>query len=136
MSDSNFANRSVSSIVNENYAAARVFKYFGIDFCCGGSASLVEACRMAGADIDRVCDALVENEDIKGGAIPFASWPTDLLIDYVLKIHHRDIRAKGPQLLKDIERVAEVHGEAHPELCQLATLFAASLYIQHPADTS
>ena len=127
MNNSNYANRSVSSIVNENYAAARVFKYFGIDFCCGGSAMLADACRAAGADYDRVCEALAENDGAKGGAIPFASWPTDLLIDYVLKIHHRDIRTKGPQLLKDIERVAAVHGDAHPELHQLTELFAASL---------
>ena len=127
MNNSNYANRSVSSIVNENYAAARVFKYFGIDFCCGGGALLEDACRAAGADFDRVCEALAENDGAKGGAIPFASWPTDLLIDYVLKIHHRDIRTKGPQLLKDIERVAAVHGDAHPELHQLTELFAASL---------
>ena len=127
MNNSNYANRSVSSIVNENYAAARVFKYFGIDFCCGGGALLADACRAAGADFDRVCEALAENDGAKGGAIPFASWPTDLLIDYVLKIHHRDIRTKGPQLLKDIERVAAVHGDAHPELHQLTELFAASL---------
>ena len=127
MNNSNYANRSVSSIVNENYAAARVFKYFGIDYCCGGGALLADACRAAGADFDRVCEALAENDGANGGAIPFASWPTDLLIDYVLKIHHRDIRTKGPQLLKDIERVAAVHGDAHPELHQLTELFAASL---------
>lgn len=127
MDNSNFANRSVGSIVNDNFAAARVFKYFGIDFCCGGAMLLDDACRNAGVDVDAVCAALADSHDSSRGAIPFASWPTDLLIDYVLKIHHRDIRAKGPQLLKDIERVAEVHGEAHPELCQLATLFAASL---------
>jgi regulator of cell morphogenesis and NO signaling len=127
MNNSNFANMSVASILNENFAAARVFKYFGIDFCCGGSATLADACRIAGADIEKVCEALAANRDVRGGAIPFASWPTDLLVDYVLKIHHRGIRTKGPRLLADIRRVAEVHGASHPELNQLVTLFAASL---------
>ena len=127
MSSSNYANMSVGSIVNDNFAAARVFKSFGIDFCCGGGMSLVDACHLAGVDIDEVCDALSQNRDAQGGAIPFASWPTDLLIDYVLKIHHRGIRANGPKLLADIKRVAEVHGGAHPELNQLVTLFADSL---------
>jgi regulator of cell morphogenesis and NO signaling len=45
----------------------------------------------------------------------------------VLKIHHRGIRAKGPGLLRDIRTVAHVHGDAHPELHQLETLFAQSL---------
>lgn len=127
MNSCNYANMSVSSIVNENFSAARVFKYFGIDFCCGGGAMLADACRIAGADIEKVCEALVANRDVRGGAIPFASWPTDLLIDYVLKIHHRGIRTKGPRLLEDVKRVAEVHGTVHPELNQLVTLFAASL---------
>lgn len=127
MNNSNFANRSVGSIVNENFAAARVFKYFGIDFCCGGAMLLDDACRNAGVDVDAVCAALADSHDSSRGVIPFASWPTDLLIDYVLKIHHRGIRAKGPQLLADIKRVAAVHGDAHPELQQLVKLFAASL---------
>ena len=127
MKGANYANMSVGSIVNDNFAAARVFKYFGIDFCCGGAMLLVDACRNAGVDVDAVCAALADSHDSSRGVIPFASWPTDLLIDYVLKIHHRGIRAKGPQLLADIKRVAAVHGDAHPELQQLVKLFAASL---------
>lgn len=127
MSKSYLANITVGSIVNNNYATARVFKYFGIDFCCGGSATLSDACRAAGADVDKVCEALAVHEDGPSEAIPFNRWPTDLLIDYVLKIHHRGIRAKGPQLLADIERVAATHGDRHPELVQLTSLFASSL---------
>ena len=127
MNNSIFANRSVGSIVNENYAAARIFKSFGIDFCCGGSAMLADACRTAGVEIEKVCEALDKNEATKCDSIPFASWPTDLLIDYVLKIHHRNIRSKGPQLLADIKRVAEVHSEAHPERTHLVKVFAMSL---------
>ena len=33
MDSSNFMNMSVGAIVNENFAAARVFKYYGIDYC-------------------------------------------------------------------------------------------------------
>ena len=69
MNNSNYANRSVSSIVNENYAAARVFKYFGIDFCCGGGALLdfaffIELFEFFGerSGIERVLGA----EEIKG----------------------------------------------------------------------
>ncbi len=127
MNRNSLVNISVGSIVNNNYATARVFKYFGIDFCCGGSATLGDACRMAGVDVDKVCEALASHDDAASAAIPFDRWPTDLLIDYVLKIHHRGIRAKGPQLLADIERVAAVHGDRHPELVQLTSLFASSL---------
>lgn len=127
MNTNTFALRSVGSIVNDNFAAARIFKYYGIDFCCGGTATLAEACTMAGADLRSVIEALEGIKADGSGSIPFDSWPTDLLIDYVLKIHHRGVRAKGPQLLADIEHVAQVHGDRHPELQKLVPLFADSL---------
>ena len=35
---------SVGKIVAENFAAAKVFKKYGIDFCCHGETQLHEAC--------------------------------------------------------------------------------------------
>lgn len=127
MNVENITKRSVGSIVNDDFSTAKVFKGFGIDFCCGGTATLEDACRAAGVSVDDVVAALAAQRERTATAIPFDSWPTDLLIDYVLKIHHRNIRTKGPALLADIERVASSHGAAHPELNQLVTLFAHSL---------
>ena len=58
MSNSHLLSRSVRSIVNDNFATVRVFKYFGIDFCCGGAVNLGDACRLAGADTYSVLEAL------------------------------------------------------------------------------
>jgi len=126
MNNSDLAMKSVGAIVRDNFAAASVFKSFGIDFCCGGTATLADACRMVGVDVESVV-AQLGAEGAEGGAIPFDTWPTDLLIDYVLKIHHRNIRTYGPELLALIEKVATHHGAAHPELHDLVKLFAASL---------
>lgn len=120
------SNRTVGSIVSDNFATSRVFKRYGIDFCCGGNLTLSAACHAAGVDVDSVVEAL-KCDDVNVGVIPFDSWPTDLLIDYVLKIHHRGIRAKGPRLLADIEHVAKHHGERHPELVSLIDHFRNSL---------
>ena len=46
--------RTVGDIVKNNFSAARIFKNFGIDYCCGGSIALVDACRTAGVDVDRL----------------------------------------------------------------------------------
>lgn len=127
MSNSHLLSRSIRSIVNDNFATVRVFKYFGIDFCCGGAVNLGDACRLAGADTYSVLEALDNIKSEEQSVIPFDSWPTDLLIDYVLKIHHRNIRRRGPQLLLDIERVAHSHGDRHPELLKLRDHFAFSL---------
>ena len=88
--------------------------------------SLAEACKVAGVDIAKVLEA-IEGNSVDKGAIPFNSWPTDLLMDYVLKIHHRNIRAKGPELLELIRKVAARHGDNHPEVVQLVGFFERSL---------
>lgn len=127
MNNMDITKMSVGSIVNNNFDNARIFKRFGIDFCCGGTTSLVDACRMAGVDLDVVVEALRPTTTDAQNAIPFDSWPTDLLIDYVLKIHHRRIRSKGPELLALIEKVAAKHGDKHPELNELIPHFRLSL---------
>jgi regulator of cell morphogenesis and NO signaling len=45
--------------------------------------------------------------------ITFKEWPLDLLMDYILKIHHRGIRKNGPQLLELIGKVRDLHSQNH-----------------------
>ena len=118
---------SVGNIVAEDFAAAKVFKKYGIDFCCHGETTLDKACTDLGLSAEEVIQALERQEADGGGRIPFASWPLDLLMDYILKIHHRGIRARGPELLSLLEKVERVHGEAHPELHELKALVTESL---------
>lgn len=77
--------------------------------------------------MEEVIQALQHQDSDGKGAIPFASWPLDLLMDYILKIHHRGIRSRGPELMELLEKVERVHGEAHPELRELKTLVSESL---------
>lgn len=125
--DTNIRLRSVSEIVNENFATAKIFKAHHIDFCCGGHAQLHEACRIADVDVEEVIAEIERTKERSKEAIPFDTWPTDLLIDYVLKIHHRRIRANGPGLLDLIRKVERAHGTSHPELKELIELFEYSL---------
>jgi regulator of cell morphogenesis and NO signaling len=92
-------------------------------FCWWAIRDTPESCGLPSVADWRNDHSGVTTKEKAGEKVPFKT----LLIDYVLKIHHRGIRAKGPRLLEDIKRVAEVHGAAHPELNQLVTLFAASL---------
>lgn len=111
----------------EDFAAAKVFKKYGIDFCCHGEVVLGKACADLGLAPEEVIQALERQDENGGGRIPFASWPLDLLMDYILKIHHRGIRRNGPELLALLEKVERVHGEAHPELHELKALVSESL---------
>lgn len=127
MNTTNIRNSKVGNIVAEDFSTAQTFRHFGIDFCCHGSNSLEEACRLAGIETDNVIEALENNTVSGSGNIPFASWPLDLLIDYILKIHHRGIRKNGPELLLLIEKVKNVHRTNHPELDELYNLVSESL---------
>lgn len=128
MNNMDWKHKNVGDIVAERFVTAQVFKKHGIDFCCHGHVSLEQACADAAVSLEQVIADLEKQEMVStAGNIPFASWPLDLLIDYVLKIHHRGIRSKGPELLKLIETVKRVHGEAHTELHELYDLVAVSL---------
>lgn len=82
MKTADWKDTSVGKIVAENFAAAKVFKKYGIDFCCHGETQLHEACAALNLDVEEVIQALQHQESEGKGAIPFASWPLDLLMDY------------------------------------------------------
>ncbi len=118
-------NQSIGAIVADHYATSEVFARHGINYFSQGDRSLAEAAREAGLDTDTLIAELAQVHDSR--YLPFGSWPTDLLIDYVLKIHHRNIRERGPELLELVQRVARVHGSTHPELGDLEAIFTESL---------
>ena len=55
--------------------------------------------------------------------LDFIQWPTDLVIDYALKVHHRTIREKGPEILYLLGKLSA----KYPELEEVHRLFAGSL---------
>lgn len=44
-------------------------------------------------------------------AYPFTDWDLDLLVDYILKYHHRNIRHRGEQLINRLTALATQHHE-------------------------
>src|SRR5690606_10930090 len=53
----------------------------------------------------------------------FNSWPLDLLADYIEKTHHRFTESKITEIKPYLEKITTVHGENHPELLEISTLF-------------
>ena len=60
---------TVNRIIVEYPAAVSIFNAFGIDACCGGDASLEEAARRDGADVDALVEAL-NTLTTRGGDTP------------------------------------------------------------------
>ena len=118
---------TVGQIVADKYEAANVFEKYGIDYCCHGSTPLLEACKNANVELDQVQKELESAPSSAYGNIDFTNWPIDLLIDYILKIHHRNIRTQGPEIEELLDKICRVHGEKHPSLYNVQALFHDSL---------
>ena len=115
---------TVGEIVADNFNNAEVFDKYGIDFCCHGSVMLPEACKTAGADMEKVIGEIEHLAPTTSESIDFKSWPLDLLVDYILKIHHRNIRTQGPEIEELLDKVCRVHGESirRSTMCRVSSM--------------
>ena len=115
---------TIGEFVAGDFRTAAVFSKHGIDFCCKGNRTLDEVCEKKGLDINSIQDELNAVLESKSeNTIDFKSWPTDLLIDYIEKTHHRYVEEKSIALLFYLDKLCKVHGERHPELLEIALHF-------------
>lgn len=115
----------IGDIVTQDFRAAEVFKKAGIDFCCGGSQSLEDACRDKKLDVAEIESELEKLENSEpGSSHKFNEWKLDFLCDYIVNTHHQTVMKLLPELTFYTQKIAEVHGDNHPELSEIANLFA------------
>ncbi|MGV9004499.1 iron-sulfur cluster repair di-iron protein [Flavobacterium sp.] len=115
---------TIGEFVAKDFRTAAVFSKYGIDFCCKGNRTIEEACEKKNLDFAQIEKEVTQLLETKSeGAIDFKSWPTDLLIDYIEKTHHRFVEEKSPVLLPFLDKLCKVHGHNHPELFEINELF-------------
>lgn len=115
---------SVGALVSTDYRRAAVFQQFGIDFCCGGQRSFLEACQQAGADPQAVEQALLVLKHTQTGfAEDYTQWPLDFLVDYIINIHHHYVRKRLPEILPMAQKVAQVHADTDPHMVEVLDRF-------------
>ena len=116
--------RTVASLVTEDYRTADVFKKHGIDFCCGGKVSIKETCKKK--NIDPVM--LIDELSVIGNAVDpehdYAAWEADRLARYIVEKHHKYVRNNLDLIRQYADKVAMVHGLHHPEVKEIAVLYA------------
>lgn len=116
---------SIGEIVAADFRAATVFKEAGIDFCCGGKMSLEEACREKGIDREAIENKLADLDSAPADeAHNFKDWDPGFLCDYIMNTHHKYVLKSLPELLFYTGKIAEVHGDRHSELIEVAALFS------------
>lgn len=120
-------NSRVGDIVAADYRSAVVFKKNGIDFCCNGGRSLIEAASARDLDPN---DILIELEELdKNGSKRLTDYkmiPADELIDYIIDTHHQFVQSRIREIIPFLDKVVAVHGSRHPELNQVRELFYKS----------
>ncbi len=117
----------IGELVAADYRTASVFKKHKIDFCCNGNRSIAEACDKKQTPPETLIKELrfaTQERNMVGE--DYAAWPLDLLADYIEKKHHRYVTTKIQEILPYLHKIVRVHGERHPELEEIAYLFAES----------
>jgi regulator of cell morphogenesis and NO signaling len=119
--------KTVGEIAVEMPGATREFEKLGIDYCCGGSRRLGEACAEANIPVEQVLARLaasaasVQSDSDK-------DWQKHLLADLIAHItttHHVFVREESPRIEALAAKVVGVHGKNHPELLQVQQIFSA-----------
>lgn len=118
---------TIGEIVAEDYRKAEVFSKFGIDFCCGGKDPLEETCNKSGIDANEVKKALKELDEnsLQSTSPDYNNWELDFMVDYIVNTHHTYVAGALPQLDELTTKVASVHGDSHPEVIKIGSLYNA-----------
>jgi len=120
-------NKTIGEFVAQDFRTAAIFSKHKIDFCCKGYKTIYEVCKKKGINSTSLEMDLATILSSKNDTdINFKSWPANLLIDYILETHHRYIDEKTPTLVFFLDKLCKVHGERHPELFEIKTLFTIS----------
>ena len=116
---------SLGEIVANDFRAASIFSNAGIDFCCGGKKTLQQACEEKSLNPENFEKELLElqNEPLAVSQ-NFNSWNLAFLADYIVNTHHQYVVKTLPQLVFYTQKIADVHGDHHPELIEVAYLFS------------
>lgn len=114
---------SLGSLVTEHPGLAGQLDRFGLDYCCGGQRSLADAVESAGLDLTEVVTAL-ECEEPGPGRADWADLDPTQLVDHLETTHHAYLHASLPRLTDLATKVADVHGDRHPELTEVCRLVA------------
>jgi len=116
---------TVADLVLEKPSRSRVFAQAGIDYCCGGKRTLMEACQSTQVDANDLLAALT-NADQEQEASDQAAWQSlglAQLADQIVATHHQFLREELPRIDGLLDQVIAAHAEKHPELHEVRRQF-------------
>ena len=116
---------TVGAIVADDFRTAVVFEKHGIDFCCGGRITLAAICRDKGLDVATLQQEIAEAKNTPvDRSHNYGAWALPFLADYIVNTHHAYLNENTAQIAAYADKIAEVHGAHHPEVKEIAAIFA------------
>lgn len=115
----------VGELVAQRQSRAGVLEQYGIDYCCGGKSTLEEACQKKGLNVEEVLEKLIAS-DQKGTRSDERDWTTTslkVLVDHIITTYHLPLRQELSRIALLAQKVANVHGDSHPEMIEVMNLF-------------
>lgn len=112
--------RTLGDLVAERPARARVLERAGIDYCCHGQRSLLEATEADGLDTRSIAIQLAAVTDDAEVDIDRLDPPA--LVDHIVDTHHAYLHEELPLVDALAAKVRDVHHSRHPELDEVARL--------------
>ncbi len=115
----------VREIAVEHPPSIPVLERFGIDYCCGGSHTLAEACSKGDIDLAPVLEEL-ERQQTNTNATD-TQWkkaPLKEITEYIVQRHHVFAREQIKLIGDLMKKVEGRHGADHPEVFEIGKVFA------------
>ncbi|MDX1630923.1 MAG: iron-sulfur cluster repair di-iron protein [Thermoanaerobaculia bacterium] len=115
--------QQIATIARDHPSTVRVFQRHGIDFCCGGKRPLSEVCDERGLSSREL---LQELEEACAAPEPEDDWnraSLGKLSGHIVRRYHGALRRELPLLGELAVKVADRHGDRHPELLEVRDLF-------------
>ena len=123
----NIKDLTIAEIVAKDFRTSDVFRKHQIDFCCGGKISLLDAKQQYGIEPETLVNEITEVLNSSASTVhAYNDWDLDFLADFIERTHHQFVRKEIPVLEAYLSKIADVHGDNHPELHEVKSLFHAS----------
>jgi len=122
----NLSDRTVGELVAERPSRSRIFESWGIDYCCKGKQRLVDSCATRSLDLQAVLsDLREETVEARDNQVDWTQSPLSTLVAHIITTHHAFLREALPRLSALTAKVRDAHAQRHPELVEVARVFAA-----------
>ena len=118
-----YEEKTIGELVAEAPLRANVFEKRQIDYCCNGGRTLEQVCAEKGIPLEELLSELEGETRQEKGAVDWRNRPLTELIGDIVERHHGYLRSTLPSIAVKMERVVTVHGEAHPFLAEVQSVF-------------